>query len=120
MSQKQQKPFAFLYSKDSDTNSASECEITSETKPKRVKMSSDNSQVDVEILKVEPGPTNRVIEIVKVEWPPTQSPDVEIVKVVPGTSTQSSRQSITRQWPIQCKKIEVQGCVGKPNNQGML
>ena len=81
MSKKRSNPFSFLDS--SDTESASEGEMPSSISIYSKKL---KNECEVEILKVEPGHTSCQVEIVKVEHPPPRSPDVEIIKVVPGTS----------------------------------
>ena len=120
MSKKRANPFGFLYSQDSDTESASEGEVhvsNHKKDGKRMryfKNSATNSDPEVEILKVEPGPTSRHVQIVKVEHPTKKTPDVEIVKVIPGHSDKNPK------WPIICRKIKVEGSVGKPRDLGNL
>ena len=124
MNRKCDNPFKFLYSRDSDTESASEGEITSSNnqgkKRKLKRVQSSCPEPDVQILKVELGPTRRQIEIVKVDRPVQKNCDVEIVKVVPGTSEDSSPKQREMKLPIQCRKIEVKGYVGKPWNRGKI
>ena len=122
MSRKRPNPFSFLFSKDSDTDSASEGEMKSSTQRKKMKNKSETAyqrrDSDVEILKVEAGRTERHVEIVKVERGTRSPPDVEIVKVVPGSAAGSSNSGILH-WPIECRKINVEGSVGKIKDAGI-
>ena len=53
---------------------------------KRKVTQNENSDSDVEILKVEPSVNVRQVEIIKVEQQKKKSPEVEILEVIPGTS----------------------------------
>ena len=125
MSQKRRNPFSFLYSSDSEaTSTASDGEIpvpSSHSNPKKPKLAdfpAHKPSGDVEILKVEPGRNERQVEIIKVERGVPTSPEVQIVKVIPPTSTQSSTKSKSINWPINCRKLQVESCVGKVKESG--
>ena len=121
MSKKIDNPFVFLFSGDSDTQSASEGEMTSSQKcVKKRKVSATNVDSDVQILKVEAGRNQRQVEIIKVERPVQKSPEVKIIKVVPGTSTETCSTERKMNLPIQCRKLHVEGFVGKPTTAGTL
>ena len=121
MSKKRVNPFGFLYSENSDTESASEGEFDvakqnmHAKKLKSFMNSASNSDPEVEILRVEPGPAARQVEIVKVECARKKTPDVEIVKVIPGNS---DKDPCKKNWPIQCRRIKVEGSVGKRRESG--
>ena len=124
MSRKRATPFARILSDNSDMDSATEGDSVHSKRSmnnKRVKKfasSSANLESDVQILKVEPGRNEHQVEIVKVQCGTTKSPDVEIVKIVPGTANKLLPSTQTINWPIQCRKIDVQGSVGKPKEGG--
>ena len=64
---------------------------------------------DVEILHVEPGSNKRQVQIIKVEHPKNTKPDVEILKVVPGTSGTSTQKP----GPVNSKQIRADGFIRK-------
>ena len=124
MSQKRPNPFGFLFGKDSDTESASEGDSNSARKksgPKKLKyLKLYKAQVNrmLKFWKVEPGRNVRSVEIIKVESArKKKSPDVEIVKVVPGSSTPNSDNDSHIQWPIHCRKLKVDGHAGKQKEE---
>ena len=114
---KRSNPFSFLCYTDSDTESASEGEfglsIAHDSKKRKKKVKKSSGDSDVQILKVEPGRCERQVQIVKVEHGSKASPDIEIVKVVPGTSTDDTANRGQINWPITCRKINVKGSVGR-------
>ena len=114
---KRSKSF-YSYSSNSDTDSATEDHIGSMYPQAKMKKKSHffpkgSCDPDVEILKVEPGSNSRQVEIIKVECPPKQPDDVEILRVIPGTSTSSSEYLARQTDGHRNVKVKVEGVIGK-------
>ena len=81
-----------MHCSDSETDTASEgpmagCNTQAKCSAKKRKLvATEERDSDIQVLKVEPGFNQRQVEIIKVERARKVSPDVEIVKVIPGTS----------------------------------
>ena len=74
---------------------------------------SDKADSDIEILHVKPGANKRSVQILKVERPKRKTPDVEIVKVIPGTSSGSDGESASIKKKVKKDKVPVDGFIGK-------
>ena len=104
---------SFVKSNEGKINVSSSSVEEATALKKRKFVAHENFDSDVEILEVDDSSSQRQVQIIKVERGKRKNPDVEILKVVPGTSATVHDDNARGNNQMNSCRMKVDGFVGR-------